>query len=187
MGISIHYSGRMEADLIRQLCDELADISRSVGFDEPIVVDDAKKGLLGILLQPASEMECVPFLFDDQGRLHALGDLIAGWSEENAILSVAVKTQFAECADHIWLVGFLRYIQRRYIPDLRVTDEGGYWDENDPQELNRRMDFLGEKIKGFGAALEHAFMDTVVDPSNPNVLTDFIERVAKGFDADERE
>jgi hypothetical protein len=73
------------------------------------------------------------------------------------------------------------------MPNLRVMDEGGYWDENDPQELKRRMDFLGEKIKGFGAALENAFMDTVVDPSNPNALADFIERVAKGFDADERE
>lgn len=181
MGISIHFSGTVEAEQIEPLCAELADIAASLGFDESVRVDDDEKGLRGIILRPASEMESIPFLFDSKGRMHALGDLIAGWTPKNAILSVAVKTQFAECADHIWLIGFLRYMQRKYIPSLKVLDEGGYWESNDAEELKRRIDSLGATIKGFGAALESAFMDTVVDKNDPDALANFIERAAQDF------
>lgn len=180
MGISIHYSGVIEAERIEPLCSELADIAKSLRFDESVPVDDDERGLRGIILCPASEMESIPFLFDSKGRLHALGDLIAGW-DDFPILSVAVKTQFADCTDHIWLIGLLRYIQRKYIPSLKVLDEGGYWESNDADELKRRIDSLGAIIKGFGSALENAFMDTVADKNDPDALADFIERVAQEF------
>ena len=122
-------------------------------------------------------MESIPFLFDSMGRLHALGDLIAGW-DDFPILSVAVKTQYAGEADHIWLIGLLRYIQRKYIPELRVVDEGGYWESNNADELKTRIESLGAIIKGFGSALENAFMDTVIDKNDPDALADFIEQVA---------
>ncbi len=183
MGVSIHYNGVIERERIAALCAELADISESLGFDESVPVDDDDKGLRGIILRPASEMESVPFLFDSEGRLHALGDLIAGW-DDFPILSVAVKTQFAGEADHIWLIGLLRYIQRKYIPTLDVMDEGGYWESNDAAELKQRIDELGAMIKGFGSALENAFMDTVVKKNDPDALADFIERVAENFDSE---
>ena len=180
MGVSIHYNGVVESERIAPLCAELADIAESLGFDESVDVDDAEKGLRGIILRPASQMESIPFLFDSEGRMHALGDLIAGW-DDFPILSVAVKTQFADCADHIWLIGLLRYIQRKYIPNLHVMDEGGYWESNDAAELKHRTEKLGAIIKGLGGALENAFMDTVVDKSDPDALADFIERVAQDF------
>jgi hypothetical protein len=40
-------------------------------------VDDADAGLVGIILQPSNGLEPIPFLFDAEGRLHALGDLLA--------------------------------------------------------------------------------------------------------------
>ncbi|MEN7972983.1 MAG: hypothetical protein ABFR47_04020 [Verrucomicrobiota bacterium] len=180
MGISIHYNGTIEAERIDPLCAELMDIAKSLKFDESVPVDDDEKGLRGIILRPTSEMESIPFLFDSEGRLHALGDLIAGW-DDFPILSVAVKTQFAGESDHIWLIGLLRYIQRKYIPLLEVMDEGGYWESNDVDELKRRIEKLGAIIKGFGTALENAFMDTVVDKNDPDALADFIERVAQDF------
>ncbi|MCK4564407.1 MAG: hypothetical protein KAU94_07015, partial [Verrucomicrobia bacterium] len=169
MGISIHYNGVIESERIAPLCAELSDISESLGFDESVPVDDDEKGLCGIILCPASAMESIPFLFDSEGRMHALSDLIVGW-DDFPILSVAVKTQFAGEADHIWLIGLLRYIQRKYIPTLDVMDEGGYWESNDAGELKRRIEMLGEIIKGFGGALENAFMDTVVDKNDPDAL-----------------
>ncbi len=180
MGISIHYNGVIKSERIESLCVELTDIAESLGFDESVPVDDDDRGLRGIILRPASEMESIPFLFDSQGRLHALGDLIAGW-DDFPVLSVAVKTQFAGEADHIWLIGLLRYIQRKYIPTLEVMDEGGYWESNDAAELKRRIKKLGAIIKGFGGALENAFMDTVVDKNDLDALADFIERVVKDF------
>ena len=91
------------------------------------------------------------------------------------------RAAFAGEADHIWLIGLLRYVQRKYIPTLEVIDEGGYWESNNAAELKRRIEMLGEIIKGFGGALENAFMDTVVDKNDPDALADFIERVAKDF------
>lgn len=181
MGVSIHYSGKIVVERISQFCAELADIAKSLGFDESILIDDESKRLRGIILCPASEMESIPFLFDSDGRLHALGDLIAGWTPDSAILSVAVKTQFSRVADHIWLVGLLRYIQRKFIHNLNVLDEGGYWESNDAEELKRRIEALGAIIKGLGSALENAFMDTVVDKNDPDALADFIERVAQDY------
>ncbi len=180
MGISIHFSGTIEQEQIAPLCEELSDIATSMGFDESVLVDDDDKGLRGIILRPASEMESIPFLFDSMGRLHAWGDLIAGW-DDFSILSVAVKTQFVGEADHIWLIGLLRYVQRKYIPALEVMDEGGYWESNDAVELKHRIEKLGAIIKGFGGALENAFMDTVVNKNDPDALADFIERVAQDF------
>ncbi|MCU0858675.1 MAG: hypothetical protein MUC65_09775 [Pontiellaceae bacterium] len=161
------------------LCEELRDIAGSVGW-ESIDIDDDKKGLRGIVLHPSSDMESVSFLFDAKGRLHSFFDLVVGWKESD-LLCASVKTQFAGSAEHIWLCGLLRHIQRTYMPKLVVTDEGGFWETGDRQELQRRMDFLGRMIKEFGSALEQASMDTVIDKNDPDAIADFIQRVAENF------
>lgn len=180
MGISIHFKGRIELNQIKPLCEELEDIAESAGFQESVWVDDDEKRLKGIILRPASEMESIPFLFDSEGRLHALCDLLAGWNKD-PILSVAVKTQFADIKDHIWLVELLRYIKGKYFPRLEVIDEGSYWESADPAELERRIDELAGISKGLGKALENGFMNTVTDKENPESLVEFIERTAQQF------
>jgi len=92
----------------------------------------------GIILSPKSEMEPIVFLFDSKGRLHLLGDLIAGWKEGDFLCTV-VKAQFAGSAAHIWLCGLLRHVQRTYMPKIEGTDEGGFWETGDRQELQKRI------------------------------------------------
>lgn len=180
MGISIHFKGAIEIAQIEPLCAELEDVAKSAGFQESILVDDDEKLLKGIILRPASDLESIPFLFDADGRLHALSDLLVGW-DDFPILSVAVKTQYADVKDHVWLVELLRYVQGKYFKALEVVDEGSYWESGDPQELQRRIDELAGIIKGFGKALESGFMDTVVDTKDPDSLADFVERIATEF------
>lgn len=179
MGVSIHYQGIIDTDQITPLCEELRDIAGSVGWDFHDI-DDSEKGLRGIILSPKSDMESVVFLFDSKGRIHSVADLIAGW-EEGDFLCTSVKTQFAGSAEHIWLCGLLRHIQRTYMPGMKVTDEGGFWETGDRQELQRRMDFLDQMIKQFGFALQQASMDTVLDKNDPDSIADFIEKVAADF------
>ena len=185
MGVSIHYKGMIREDRIAPLCEELCDIAGSVGwaFQD---IDDAEKGLHGIILLPKSEMEPVPFLFDSKGRVHSLADLIVGWNEGD-FLCVAVKTQFAGCAEHVWLCGLLRHIQRTYMPGLEVVDEGGFWEGGDQQELQKRMDSLDRMIKQFGAVLEQASMDVVIDKNDVDAVADFVEKVAEKFHREKRE
>ncbi len=179
MGVSVHYKGKIDTDQIDPLCDELRDIAGSTGWGFTDV-DDDEKGLRGIILSPESEMEAVAFLFDSKGRIHSVADLIAGWSEGD-FLCTAVKTQFAGSAEHIWLCGLLRHIQRSYMPKIEVTDEGGFWETGDRQELQRRIDFLDLMIKKFGSALEQASMDTVLDKNDPDAIADFVEKAAADF------
>lgn len=185
MGVSVHYSGMIQEDRIAPLCGELCDIAGSVGWTSRDI-DDAEKGLHGIILSPKSEMEPVPFLFDGRGRLHSLVDLIVGWNEGD-FLCVAVKTQFAGCAEHVWLCGLLRHIQRTYMPEMEVVDEGGFWETGDQQVLQKRMDFLDWMIKQFGAALEQASMDVVIDKNDVDAVADFVEKVAEKFHREKRE
>jgi hypothetical protein len=72
-------------------------------------------------------------------------------------------------------------IQRTYMPKLKVTDEGGFWETGDRAELQRRIDFLDQMIKQFGAALEQASMDTVLDKNDPESIADFIQKTAENF------
>lgn len=179
MGVSIHYKGKIDFGQIAPLCKELCDIAGSVGW-EIHDIDDDEKDLRGIILSSESNLEPVAFLFDSKGRIHSVADLIAGW-EEGDFFCTAVKTQFAGSAEHVWLCGLLRYIQRTYMPALQVTDEGGFWKSGDRQELQRRIDFLDQMIQQFGATLEQAFLDIVFDPGNPDEVADFIERAAEKF------
>jgi len=179
MGVSVHYKGKIDLDQIGPLCDELRDIAGSLGWAFTDV-DDDEKGLRGIILSPKSEMEAIAFLFDSKGRIHSVADLIVGW-KEGGFLCTAVKTQFAGSAEHIWLCGLLRHVQRTYMPELEVTDEGGFWESGDRKELQRRIDFLDQMIKQFGAALEQASMDTALDKNDPDTVADFVEQVAKEF------
>ena len=179
MGVSVHIKGRIDLDQVNPLCKELRDIAGAVGW-EFLDVDDSEKGLNGIILSPKSDMEPVVFLFDSMGRIHALGDLIAGWKEGD-FFGTAVKTQYAGCAEHIWLCGLLRHIQRSYMPEMEVTDDGGFWETGDRQELQRRIDFLDNLIKKFGSMFDQAAMDTVLDQRSSDAIADFVEKVADEF------
>lgn len=181
MGLSIHYKGRIDTDCVAPLCEELRDIAGSVDWDVREIADDEKE-LHGIVLIPKSDMESVSFLFDTQGRLHSFIDLIVGW-DEGDFLCASVKTQFAGCAEHIWLCGLLRHVQRTYMPQLEVTDEGGFWETGDRQQLQQKISFLDQMIQQFGAALEQAAMDTVLDKTDPDAVADFVRKVAEEFRA----
>jgi len=109
-----------------------------------------------------------------KGGLHSLGDLLFGWDAKTYLVA-SVKTQFAGCAEHIWLIGLLRHVQRTYMPELDVSDEGGFWETGDRKELQQRMNFLDGMIKEFGTVLEQASMDTVIEKNDPDAVADFVE------------
>jgi hypothetical protein len=60
---------------------------------------------------------------------------------------VSVKTQFASPEIHVWITGLLKYLKKRYISDLQVSDEGQYWETGDMRILKEKMDLINEKIE----------------------------------------
>lgn len=179
MGISIHYKGQMDRGKVEALCDELRDIAEVL--DWPYTdIDDRNVDVRGIILAPKSGMEMVPFLFDAEGRIQSVAALLCG-VDPDAFACASVKTQFAGSGEHMWLVGLLHYIQRKYIPELEVTDEGAFWETGDKEELERRFDYLGRMIDKFREDIEQALMDQVIDQKDPDALADLVEQLVKKF------
>ena len=54
---------------------------------------------------------------------------------------------------HITIIKLLKYLQKRYIPDLQVIDEGDYWESGDREKLKEKMAFLDEKMDRVAEAL----------------------------------
>lgn len=90
---TVHYQGaQSDPDRRVSLVRHLTACAASQGWGTP-TVDDADAGLAGIILKPTNKLEPIPFLFDPDGRLHALGDLLAPGGEP--LLTVSVKTHNA--------------------------------------------------------------------------------------------
>jgi hypothetical protein len=169
MGVSIHYRGRLnDVGQLGKLCAELADIARAMGWECTPLDDDWDQpadarlevtsagarieghlGLKGVVLTPNVEAESLSFLFDREGNLRSLLDMVSilegTLRPEDACVSV--KTQFGGPQVHVWMIGLLKYLKKRYISDLEVSDEGEYWETGDMRILQGKMDFLDAKLR----------------------------------------
>jgi hypothetical protein len=183
MGLTIHYSARLRSrDLLPQLIDEVADICQSMGWEYDTVneivkmetdvtftppLDDHKNiHLEGIMFQPP---KCEPVIFTF---------LPSGWTSSTLHLMVAeqyqrldneplfkglpklvymmhTKTQGGGSDTHIALIKLFRYLEKKYLTDLNVSDEGGYWETSDAQLLQERFGEYTDLINSFKGALEN--------------------------------
>ena len=65
----------------------------------------------------------------------------------------ATKTQFADIETHVWIIGLLRYLKKRYLSNLEVKDEGEYWDTEDLEKLREKKQFLQGMIDAIAGGL----------------------------------
>ena len=176
MGITIHYRGTIdEPERIRDLQRELADIAKSMGWEHSIMDDDwtvppnaalvheqgAAKitghlGLKGISLLPGGGGEALSFFVDAAGRLRPIMDMILQCEGRTTTDTawVSMKTQFLSPDIHVWIVGLLKYLQKRYFSNLEVDDEGGLWETGDRAALEAKMRLLNEKMDELAMDLE---------------------------------
>ena len=176
MGVTIHYRGTIdEPARIRDLQRELADIAKSIGWEHSLLDDDwtvppdatlvheqgsakikGHLGLKGISLLPGGGGEALSFFVDAAGRLRSIMDMIlqceGRTTPDNAWVSM--KTQFLTPDIHIWIVGLLKYLQKRYFSDLQVDDEGGFWETGDRAALEAKMRLLNGKMDELATGLK---------------------------------
>ena len=168
MGVTIHYRGSLDDPWrVEDLKQELADIAQSVGWEWHTLDDDwaippsatlvhsdgratilGHLGLKGIDLIPSGAWESLSFLFDAGGRLSSVMKVILrcegrlppdeGW--------IFVKTQFLSPDVHVWIIGLLKYLKKRYLTNLDVNDEGGYWETGDRSALEENMRLINDKM-----------------------------------------
>ncbi len=173
MGVTLHYRGRLDdVKRLPELRAEVADIAGTLHWPVTELDDDwaepvtarlgaepghieGNLGLKGLLVKPHPRSELLTLCFDQAGNLRSpMGMLlILDGTLKPEESWVFVKTQFAGPDAHVWLVGLLKYLRKRYISNLEVNDEGGYWDTGDRKELERRMAFIKSKLNSLSASL----------------------------------
>jgi hypothetical protein len=52
---------------------------------------------------------------------------------------VSTKTQFAPISIHVAIIKLFRHLGQRYICNLEVEDDGGYWESGDVARLQERI------------------------------------------------
>lgn len=183
MGITIAYRGRL-ADLTRieDFEDRLLDFALEIGGQAQIwrssAADDPKRAVRGVLLNLAPGQDAVSMLVAPEGwliNLTEIKDAECGRLTEPPWCFV--KTQFGPLEAHVALVEMLAALRREFLPDLEVSDEGGYWETRDLAELTRRHSLTQKAIEGLAAGLRrHGLSPEAAE--DPDILRRRIERIA---------
>lgn len=185
MGLSIHYSGKIHRiDAVPQFVEELTDIAQSMSWDAQLInMDEAAPNFRGVIVNPKGDCEPLCFIFDGQGRLRALMDLITEQVEPTEYsFFTATKTQFAEIETHVWIIGLLRYLKKRYLHDLEVKDEGEYWETEDLEKLREKKQFLQSMINQLAGAFSDA--EPLPEGASLDDIVARIEQIAKKLHED---
>ena len=199
MGVTIHYRGRLDdISLLESLRDELADIAETLGWPSATLDDDWSEppdaslgsggvisghlGLRGITISPHPGSESLDLFFDREGTIRSpmtvLMLLDGTLTPETACESI--KTQFANADSHIWVIGLLKYLKKKYISDLEVNDEGHYWETGERDKLEQTIAFLNGKIEDVASALESEALGDLKELS----AEDIAARIEKLFGGD---
>src|SRR5438445_12086332 len=183
MGVSIAYRGRL-ADLTRieDFEDRLLDLALEVGGQAQIwrshADQDPQRTLRGVILNLAPGLESTSLLLSPEGWLIGLLDIQD--AEEGRLTEPPwcfTKTQFGPLEAHVALVEVLVELRREFLPDLEITDEGGYYPDRDLAELARRHALLARAIDGLAEGLRrHGLSREAAE--DPEILLRRIERVA---------
>jgi hypothetical protein len=183
MGVTIAYRGRL-ADLTRieDFEDRLFDFALEMGGMAQIwrtwADDNPERMVRGIILDLAPGHESTSLLISPEGWLIGLVDIE---DAENGRLNEPpwcfVKTQFGPIEGHVALVEMFTALKCEFLPDLEVSDEGGYWETRDFAELARRKSFLQSAIDGLAEGLSRYGLSHEA-AEDPEILLRHVERVA---------
>ncbi|HMQ78450.1 MAG TPA: hypothetical protein PKE39_06510 [Ignavibacteria bacterium] len=176
MGITIHYLGKLDdKEQIKTASNELTEIAKELEWKYELI-NDKKKGISGIVIKPHSKSESLSFIFDVNGELKNIVVLFHDDLLENDYSHVSIKTQFAPIEIHVTIIKLLRYLKKKFMGNLRVIDEGAYWDTSDEALLLEKFNFLNEMMDKLENELNK--LDKVENES-PESLADRIEVILK--------
>lgn len=149
MGITIHYKGKIrKMNLIDELCDELIDIAKTMNWKSSDLIFDKEDKIKGVSIILHEKSESLDFFFniDDGGLRNIMNVITKEAYNPNEPEWAFIKTQFAPPEVHATVVKLLKYIKKKYIPNLKVNDEGDYWETGDIKILKEKLKFLSNKI-----------------------------------------
>jgi len=190
MGVSIHYRGRLDdIGLLASLCSEISEIADTMGWPIATLDDDwgvppdamlgsdgvvhGNLGLKGIQILPHADSEPLVLYFDRDGFLRSPMTmlLILDGTFDPKRACISMKTQFAGPDTHVWVIGLLKYLKKRYISDLDVSDESDYWDTGDRQKLEADMALLNGKLERLTSGIAAGRLGDLTDLSADEIAS----------------
>ncbi len=158
MGISIHYAGSLnDPNNKEEFINELEAIASELNWTSERIegtIDSHALHCKGIVLGPHKKSEPLSFIFTDEGRLIGLSSLVLGQIDDKYAWYNSTKTQYAPIEVHMAIIKLLRYIKKKFMGDLKVLDEGVYWQTENKDILYEKMSFLASKIDLLGDILD---------------------------------
>lgn len=175
MGVTIHYRGSInDKKQIDKFIVEMSDICNSMSWNYEVLDEDwsvpssleidhqedgvslkGHAGLKGVSFVPHQDCEPVRLTFDAAGHLNSVMNIAFGTqkSSKNGPWLFS-KTQFAGAETHISVIKLLKYINKKYVSNLEVRDEGDYWDTEDPKNVDNRMSIINNAMSALEEGLK---------------------------------
>lgn len=152
MGLTIHYSGQFrKGSSLSELIEEVKDIAEIVNWKYTIFEtefpawnpdENVQNGnLFGIIFSPPG-CEPVHLTFLSNKRMCSLiGLKVWGNSREEKakeyLYMLSTKTQFAGINTHKLIIHILKHINKKYLNNFFIYDEGKYWESGDEHLLQQ--------------------------------------------------
>lgn len=178
--LTIHYQGSSEPKTMRKMMAELKAISEEVQWKYTEINDE---DFIGILVTIDEECEPLSFIINKQGKLIHPAWLNHKNPPETAFF-VSTKTNFSTIENHIVIVKLLRYIKKKYLPNLTITDEGDYYETGNKERLQQKRTFLLNKFDEVTGLLEKNFTADSKKLSPENLLKKIETIIQRNFGSD---
>jgi hypothetical protein len=95
--------------------------------------------------------------------------------EQEMLYTTFTKTQYAGVEVHKLVIGVFRYLNNRFLTDLKIYDEGEYWETNDEILLVENFKRNTDLINSFVNALNGN------QKQEGESVEDYLERIIREF------
>lgn len=185
MGLSFHYKGALKNPLsLKKMIEEVTDIAQANHWGHHVFEDQFANDaftaepnhdtLYGICFSPPNcEVVCLTFL--SNGKLSPFWDIESSTNPKNELddIYISVKTQFAGPEIHKQLMVFFDYINKKYLENFDLNDEGNYWESKNEQLLEDTFTKYTNFIEGFDSLLEN------IPIGENETIEDYLLRIAE--------
>jgi hypothetical protein len=169
MGLSIYYSGTFNPDAsLSSMIEEVKDIAELYKWKYKVFEsefptntignENYNQEIYGICFAPP-QCEPVWICFLSNGKMSSPSHLKFFGKGENKeekpyLYMLSTKTQYAGIEIHKLIIQLFKYLERKYLQDFTMKDEGNYWETGDEKLLQDTFKRYTAMIEGFASALE---------------------------------
>ncbi len=166
MSTTVHYFGKIKSqEAIREIQDEFREIAQVIGWSHEMVdhvftqegeIPGTRLSLRGIRVTLNKSTSPLQLSFDKDGYLSHIyyekapaempGQRPTGATRQllhQVHTSTSIRT--GDSATHVSVVKLLDYVKKRYVPNLEVIDNTGYWYSRDESVLSAKKLELAKK------------------------------------------